>query len=1446
MLLVGGWVFSGISRFPRPLHSGAAPYSPQLLSSAANTSLSGAAQFSSFAWFLLVLAENQFNVRTKFPVESTLASPNLLSSWFQLCSLCREQSLATSNAVTRRLVVRSQRDRPTSSLVHGCHGHVAFRSGHVLSHRKWLCVALARQSVGELTAGSDAIQRHALLATLKGYFVENQARMPPNKLASHTTQVDLNEKIAHLRCVAECLKCRLPRGTVKRKEHTLQTMPLSALAMHTHCDENTARQFRALRLASMAHLVRVTVQKVWRIRCETGYDTNNITLLFSCTNGLKAGVTIERRDAARRVRRSPPATSAIYVFTIEGCCDASLRRHRPVFFSFPSSPDADDGGGDHLLLHSHWLKLDAPRYWETRLRRTPSASSLLHASRAVFPPSIPVLKPARGCHYRGKVVPTANYECFRWKHWRPVGSARFPCAPVTRPFVVAYNFPDDAAPAVAEISARSPPTDANRVSIPGLVGIVPDDAAAGRRVFSGISPPPPARLHSNVIPDPRCREPPKSLSILYMQRVKTLSAASARGRCERVSQSALLSSCTTYTLAISVRETNFGPNVQFKTLRKLLRGNAFVGWYIRFQTKPRALNGGSDTRCRNVKHLSSNEFVESDPIDRTECGTRHSGCTTSFPLYSSLEYSLKLCRINRMQVIVYTIFDESVRDNYRLVLISRRYETHSLQLYEAFRTKCGPVAALVCAWFKFNLHTSIKKPIREQGAGAVVPTTAILDYYITILYYIIIATWYHVAILDYIIAAILDYATVSFLKAHTSFMMSCTVSPSFQSNISTGTGESCESIVYSLQGIGIFTPRSGIFYSHWRQPIIRVHQCIIIIDCSRLFFGSRISEFSPTIRLYNSFIASSPSEPCPHSSDISSDLMSVAEVRLYLYASLRNCQSYTSARISPLHRLHSRLGRVVFAPVSSDRELYVAGGAGRNRCLVGGDLLIVKVAGPVVEGPRRRRGTARARTESTCCPRQKIARQAGRVDTEMSFASPGAVRDVALYEVEEYPGSRTSAGLQKNRVTCCCPAVWRWTHLALPFPLADMLVALPPPHPVNNGQLPSGCCTARWLACVTSPLPCWRFRRAWRRLMNVLVRLAGALVLLDASRRPPGRVRKRSLVWTTDGDCGTTAMACGEVLQGKLVLAHYCTFSVHAAGATLRRMSASHRADTLMQLAVSRPPAPGLVPWCGPKLPLSGAKEREKKRESPSRAAGTPVGLGRIGNGLSTRFYEIVRRNKCPKCFRIEAPACVAACVKCVQDIRIIRRRRIKKMEVAYHLTKDVYSKRSVSFNAKLRHCCTVIRPEALYAAECLAMNKKGLMEQLEAKERKILRKILGPVKENENNGYHSEMRIAFYGHLMRMSSEILSNQIFTYFLNKKTKGVWFTEVGKDLQELGISHDDIYERDPLKKKFQGCQGLQPKPKMKIGKVWTEERREAHRKRMQENWTNVKGRRKQLK
>lgn len=146
---------------------------------------------------------------------------------------------------------------------------------------------------------------------------------------------------------------------------------------------------------------------------------------------------------------------------------------------------------------------------------------------------------------------------------------------------------------------------------------------------------------------------------------------------------------------------------------------------------------------------------------------------------------------------------------------------------------------------------------------------------------------------------------------------------------------------------------------------------------------------------------------------------------------------------------------------------------------------------------------------------------------------------------------------------------------------------------------------------------------------------------------------------------------------------------------------------------------------------------------------------------------------------------------------------RRTKMELAFQKTKNTYNKKSLSWNSKIRHYNTVIKPEALYAAETLAMTKKGQMEKLEVKERKILRKIMGPkfinnkqifykneslyVKSERLSDTMRKRRIDFYGHIFRMNPRRLTKQIFDFFYNKKTKPNWFREVEKDLKELRIT-----------------------------------------------------------
>ena len=69
-------------------------------------------------------------------------------------------------------------------------------------------------------------------------------------------------------------------------------------------------------------------------------------------------------------------------------------------------------------------------------------------------------------------------------------------------------------------------------------------------------------------------------------------------------------------------------------------------------------------------------------------------------------------------------------------------------------------------------------------------------------------------------------------------------------------------------------------------------------------------------------------------------------------------------------------------------------------------------------------------------------------------------------------------------------------------------------------------------------------------------------------------------------------------------------------------------------------------------------------------------------------------------------------------------------MERACGMTKDIYNKKCIYKNAIIRHYSTVVRPECLYASECLALNYN--LDKLEIIERRIIRKILGPRKTSE------------------------------------------------------------------------------------------------------------------
>ncbi|KAL1451182.1 hypothetical protein WDU94_003467 [Cyamophila willieti] len=199
---------------------------------------------------------------------------------------------------------------------------------------------------------------------------------------------------------------------------------------------------------------------------------------------------------------------------------------------------------------------------------------------------------------------------------------------------------------------------------------------------------------------------------------------------------------------------------------------------------------------------------------------------------------------------------------------------------------------------------------------------------------------------------------------------------------------------------------------------------------------------------------------------------------------------------------------------------------------------------------------------------------------------------------------------------------------------------------------------------------------------------------------------------------------------------------------------------------------------------------------------------------------------------------------------------RARKMETAFQLTRNIYNKKSLSINAKLRHYNTVIKPESLYASECLTLNTAKQLEEIEKKERKIIRRILGPRQENgmwklrsnkevyENTEKIGDTmrkrRVQFYGHLERMNENRLSKQLFDYFdKNPNTKLTWFNETKKDLNEMEIPREIINERNQFKEKIKEFQGYKEREKKKTGAPWTEERKQQHRERMKKYWEERK-------
>lgn len=200
---------------------------------------------------------------------------------------------------------------------------------------------------------------------------------------------------------------------------------------------------------------------------------------------------------------------------------------------------------------------------------------------------------------------------------------------------------------------------------------------------------------------------------------------------------------------------------------------------------------------------------------------------------------------------------------------------------------------------------------------------------------------------------------------------------------------------------------------------------------------------------------------------------------------------------------------------------------------------------------------------------------------------------------------------------------------------------------------------------------------------------------------------------------------------------------------------------------------------------------------------------------------------------------------------------RVRKIEMAYKLTQSLYNKKSISIQAKIRHYNSVLKPEATYGSECLTMNKKGELRDLEKRERKILRKILGPVKNAENTWIKRKnedlftktekithtmrkRRLKLYGHLKRMDESRVTKKIFNYISKLKRTTGWMEETRKDAMKVGITEKNISDRDQYRQLIDNATFLEDQPKPRPKRVWTEDQRRAVGEKMKRYW---EGRRK---
>ena len=142
-------------------------------------------------------------------------------------------------------------------------------------------------------------------------------------------------------------------------------------------------------------------------------------------------------------------------------------------------------------------------------------------------------------------------------------------------------------------------------------------------------------------------------------------------------------------------------------------------------------------------------------------------------------------------------------------------------------------------------------------------------------------------------------------------------------------------------------------------------------------------------------------------------------------------------------------------------------------------------------------------------------------------------------------------------------------------------------------------------------------------------------------------------------------------------------------------------------------------------------------------------------------------------------------------------------------------------------------------------------IREIEKQERKILRKIYGPIclgsiwnKRPTSELYkHTQTitvafrkrRMTFYGHIYRMNQNRLTRRIFNIINSSKNKLKWITEIEEDLKQLGITKEAIKDRQQFRNLIKKCIFKQNPMGKNTGMKWSDERKKEHSERMKRVW-----------